>query len=49
MVGAGAVDLSGVKAKYPGVFVEFLKDRKSFMKFDRSGVDKSECRCRIIP
>ena len=33
MLGAGAVGLYGWKAKYLGLFVEVLRDRKRFFDF----------------
>ena len=38
MVVAGAEDLDGMKAKHPGVFVDFLKDRRRFIELDWSSV-----------
>ena len=45
-----AVESEGVKVKRPGVFVEVLRDRQSYMEVDRSSVDKVdkvECICRL--
>ena len=46
-VGAGAVKLSGVKEKYPEVFLEVWRDRQSFVEVDQSSVYKVECRCAL--
>ena len=51
-VGAGAVDSSGCKAKHPGVFVDFLRNRQRFLDFYQSSVDKVdkvEWRWRLAP
>ena len=43
-VGAGAAESDGVKAKHTGVFVNFMRERRRFMKLYQSSVDNVESR-----
>ena len=44
VVGAGAVEWAGIKAKRTGVFVEALRYRRRFLKVDWISVDKLKIR-----
>ena len=40
VVGVGAAELSGWKAKCPGLFVDIFRDRRGFFEVDQSSVDR---------
>ena len=49
-LGAGAVNLDGVKATHTEVFVKVLSESQNFIGVDqrsRDEVNKVECRCRL--